>query len=218
MNDVVMPWMYKALISYARSGALHSGGNARLNRMAPSVPQTHGNTAPNLLISQSSHGGPSALWLLHQPDRVVGLVVSPQHSGKEVQEALYNSCALRRRRRNRVIQHLQSHPFRVAGHAPLCLPMVVHKNHLIGWYIDGSAAPLYAHSLDQLSQLKPTQLSTISPDNAFICQTYYEWDNWREVSMEPGWSWHRVDEGVANGILYGNLTFEQLRISAAEAS
>ncbi|KEG10599.1 hypothetical protein DQ04_03521030 [Trypanosoma grayi] len=96
--------------------------------------------------------------------------------------------------------------------------MVVHKNHLIGWCLNGSAAPLYAHTIDELARLRPARLKTLSPENALVCGTYYEWDNWREVAREPGWSWHLADEHVTDGLVNGQMTFDELRRAAVEAS
>ncbi|EAN79898.1 uncharacterized protein TEOVI_000089900 [Trypanosoma equiperdum] len=216
MTKVWMPWAYQALLAYAHSGAAHGQANLWLKGQTSTPLQRICDPVPNLLISQSSQGGQRALWLLHRPESVLGLVVSPQWQGESGDHELCDASVVSKRKIVRVMKHLHSLPFRVAGSSPLRPPMVVHKNHLVGWRIDGKAAPLYAHTLDQLAKLKPTQFKTIEPKNAFICRTYYEWDNWKEVSMEPGWTWHHVDEEIANNILDGTLTFDGLRATATD--
>ncbi|CCD18168.1 hypothetical protein ERJ75_000338400 [Trypanosoma vivax] len=171
---------------------------------------------PNLLISKSSNGMPSALWLLHRPDSVLGIVVRPQSDGPCY---LYCDAAGHTDyRMRRVVRHLGSLPFRTTGTVPVGMPMVVHKNHLVGWCIDGAAAALYAHTLSRLARLRSKRLKTLLPSNAIIFRTYYEWDSWREASMEPGWSWYQAAEEVANGILDGRMTFDDLRSSATEVA
>ncbi|KAH8618850.1 hypothetical protein ERJ75_000233300 [Trypanosoma vivax] len=171
---------------------------------------------PNLLISQSSNGMPSALWLLHRPDSVLGIVVSPQSDGPCSLSC--DAAGHTDHRMRRVVRHIGSLPFRTTGTVPVGMPMVVHKNHLVGWCLDGAAAPLYAHTLSQLARLRSKRLKTLLPSNAIICRTYYEWDSWREASMEPGWSWYQADEEVANGILDGRMAFDDLRVSATEVA
>ncbi|KAH8613341.1 hypothetical protein ERJ75_000801000 [Trypanosoma vivax] len=171
---------------------------------------------PNLLISQSSNGMPSALWLLHRPDSVLGIVVSPQSDGP-----FSLSCDVAGHsdhRMRRVVRHLRSLLFRTTGTVPVGMPVVVHKNHLVGWCLDGAAAPLYAHTLSQLARVSSKPLKTLLPSNTIICRTFYEWDSWREASMDPGWSWYQADEEVANGILDGRMTFDDLRVSATEVA
>ncbi|KAH8611108.1 hypothetical protein ERJ75_001033600 [Trypanosoma vivax] len=171
---------------------------------------------PNLLISQSSNGMPSALLLLHRPDSVLRIVVSPQSDGP-----CSLSCGAAGHtdnRMRRVVRHFGSLPFRMTSTVPVGMPMVVHKNHLVGCCLDGAAAPLYAHTLSKLARLRSKRIKTLLPSNAIICRTYYEWDSWREASMEPGWSWYQAVEEVANGILDGRMTVDDIRVSATEVA
>ncbi|KAG8339496.1 hypothetical protein TRVL_09676 [Trypanosoma vivax] len=171
---------------------------------------------PNLLISQSSNGMPKALWLLHHPDSVLGIVMSPQSDGP-----CSLSCDAAGRtdhRMRRVVRHLGSLPFRTTGTVPVWMPMVVDKNHLVGRCLDGAAAPLYAHTLSQLARLRSKRLATFLPSKPITCRTYYGWDSWREASMEPDWSWYQADEEVSNGVLDGQMTFDGLRVSATEVA
>ncbi|RNF06032.1 hypothetical protein TraAM80_04186 [Trypanosoma rangeli] len=198
VTTTAMPWAYQAVVNYAR-----------MQRGCGLPPPQR---APNLLLSRPCDGVRRAVWLFHRPGGVLGLVVGPRlgvpygGSVPRQQQPLASSAGERR-----VMRHLRLLPFPAAGAGLLCRPIVVHTNHLIGWCLDGGdAAPLYAHSVDQLARLQPRRLTTLSPDNTLVCTTYYEWDDWREAAREPGWSWHYADEHVANGLVSGQLSPDDL--------
>ncbi|RNF24872.1 uncharacterized protein Tco025E_02485 [Trypanosoma conorhini] len=192
-----MPWAYQAVMNYAR---LRQGGG-------PSPVQR----APNLLLSRPCDGVRRAVWLFHRPGGLLGVVVGPRLGGPYgggncPLPPVAGPAGVRR-----VLRRLRSLPFPAVGAGPACSPLVVHTNHLIGWCLDGgNAAPLYAHSVDELARLQPRRLQTLSPDNALVCTAYYEWDDWREAAREPGWSWHHADEAVASGLVRGQLSPEDL--------
>ncbi|PWU92166.1 hypothetical protein TcG_06273 [Trypanosoma cruzi] len=217
MANSAMPWAYQAVVSYSRMNAAANRGGVLRAVKCGGLSLEQRSPAPNLLLSQSANDVRRAVWLLHRPSGVLGLVVSPRpgtHYGSMPHEAApLGSPGVKR-----VMRHLRSLSFRVAGDGPTCPPMVVHKNQLIGWCLGGKAAPLYAHTIDELARLKPGRIKTLSPENAFVCVNYYEWDDWREVSMEPGWSWHHADEHVANGLVSGQLSPDDLHNLAVEVA
>ncbi|KAH9598158.1 hypothetical protein LSM04_005310 [Trypanosoma melophagium] len=216
MERCGLPWAYKAVLQLAdlhrpciRGVSPLKRAKTIANPINPRAPM------PNLLISIPSSEVRRAVWLIHRPDSVLGVVVSPRSA---MFDGLPKGIASTHLKVDRVVRHIQSLPFQTTGETRGCLPVVVHKNHLIGWCLDGAPATLYAHTIDDLARLKPARLKTLSPENAFVCGTYYEWDNWREVSMEPGWSWHVANEDIANSLVHGQINFDEVHKLALEVS
>ncbi|ORC91489.1 uncharacterized protein TM35_000064940 [Trypanosoma theileri] len=216
MERCGLPWAYKAVLNL---GDLHKPwirGVSPLQRASTIMkPIDSRAPLPNLLLSIPSSNVRRAVWLIHRRDSVLGVVVSPRST---VLDCLPQGIASTHSKVDRIVRHLQSLPFQTTGDMRGSSPIVVHKNHLIGWCLDGAPATLYAHTIDELAKLKPARFKTLSPENAFVCGTYYEWDNWREVSMEPGWTWHVANEDIANSLVHGQVNLDQLQKVSLEVS
>ncbi|KAG5490199.1 hypothetical protein JKF63_00318 [Porcisia hertigi] len=86
-------------------------------------------------------------------------------------------------------------------------PLLLHTNHLIGWKLNDAspAFPMYAHTIDELQQLRSRDIAALQPRRCLVASEYCEWDNWREVLGEPGWDFFSADDNVVERLLQDGL-------------
>lgn len=122
----------------------------------------------------------------------------------------------------RMCSVLSKRQFSVMRHtglgSDLLPPVLVHVNHLIGWKLNGTASPLYVHTIPELCRLSASEARTLDTSRCFLSCRYYEWDNWRELIWEPGWSMHITDEPTLEAIVQGSLLMEEISSRAEPVS
>jgi hypothetical protein len=113
----------------------------------------------------------------------------------------------------RLASYLQRRGFETVPTAPRLLavprtPLLLHANHFIGWKLSRSvpAFPLYAHTLDELQQLRGKEMAALQPRDCLVLEAYSEWDNWREVLCEPGWDFFNASDDAVERMVRDGIT------------
>lgn len=201
-----MQWAYTAL----QQQLPHTRPNhAYIARILPVAQEI----CPNLLVAEQKQPM-KALLLVRRTEGLAGVPLAASQT--HLHNTMLSPPAGRRARQ--LYYRLAEQRVRVMGEESFGQPLLlVHGNHLLGWSLgERRTAGVYAHTLEQLAGLRPSQLETLDVKAAVLAPAYCEWDHWREVAREPGWRPYMAPDAVLDEAVRGALTVAEITERAEE--
>ncbi|CCW69308.1 unnamed protein product [Phytomonas sp. Hart1] len=168
---------------------------------------------PNFLISSSPNDNATprrVLLLLPRRSGLVGIEISNRRL--TYKHASGENYTLKSRL---LSQYMDVRGFGAMGRVPGLMPqypqLLLHTNHLIAYHLKSKTVfPAYVHSLRELSTLSSRVVRTLDPQQCVLCGRYFEWDNWREVILEPGWETFLAQEDAIEDVVCGRVNIDEI--------